>query len=308
VIAPGRGHARRVDDALRQMRALVQVRSRAALTSLCAVHLPPQERDELLGLDQHNTNLRFLEAIDEVRAASPDVVVLTGDLTDDGFGYELVLCALRDYIVAGRLFAVAGNHDLSAVPPGTSHNMPLVDKASRWSAFRCTAGLKAETYGASTLQIDDVFFLGLNSSVSPSKIPFSGRGRVGKKQLAAAAHLIGQSRGARTRICCLHHHVAHLQLGPIARADPGQFAMKLADARDVVSLLGSNDFAAVLNGHRHHGYHVHEATLPHVVSSPSTTLGCRASRTRYFWLVGVGETGLQIERRLIRSATGPVAP
>jgi 3',5'-cyclic AMP phosphodiesterase CpdA len=308
VIAPGRGHARRVDEALRQMRVLIQVRSRASLESLCSVHLPVSQREELLRLDQHNTNLRFLEAMDEVRAASPDMVVITGDLTDDGHGYELILCTLRDYIVAGRLFAVAGNHDLSAVPPGTVHNMPLGDKAARWSAFRCAAGMKAETYGASSLVVDDVFFLGLNSSVRPSRVAWSGRGWVGKKQLAAAAHLIGQGRAARTRICCLHHHVAHLQLGPISRADPGQFAMKLLDARDVVSLLGSNDFAAVLNGHRHHGYHVHESNLPHVVSSPSTTLGCRASKARYFWLVSVGDTGLQIERRHIGMANAPVAP
>lgn len=308
VIAPGRGHARRVDEALRQMRVLIQVRSRASLTSLCSVHLPAREREELLKLDQRNTNLRFLEAMDEVRAVSPDVVVITGDLTDDGHGYELLLCSLRDYIEAGRLFAVAGNHDLSAVPPGTAHNMPLEDKAARWSAFRCAAGMKAETYGASSAVIDGVFFLGLNSSVQPSRLAWSGRGWVGKKQLAAAAHLIAQGRGARLRIACLHHHVAHLRLGPISRADPGQFAMKLRDARDVVSLLGSNEFAAVLNGHRHHGYHVHEANLPHVVSAPSTTLGCRASSARYFWLIGANETGLQIERRHICQTSTTIAP
>ena len=266
VTAPGRGHSQRVDEALRKMRSLVKVRSRASLQSLCAQHLPPEERAELLKLDRHNTNLRFLEAIDEVRAMDPEVVVITGDLTDDGYGYELVLCALKRYIKSGRFFAVAGNHDLSAVPPGTSHNMPLEDKASRWSAFRCAAGLGAEQSGSSSLEVDGVFFLGLNSSVKPSRVPWSGRGRVGKKQLAVAANLIGRAQDAKARICCLHHHVAHLRLGPISRADPGQFAMKLRDARDVVSLLGSNGFDAVLNGHRHHGYHVHEADLPHVVS------------------------------------------
>lgn len=296
VIAPGRGHTRRVDDALRRMRALVRVRSKASLKSLCSQHLPPEERAELLHLDRHNTNLRFLEAVDEVRAMEPDVVVLTGDLTDDGHGYELVLCALKRYIKAGRFFAVAGNHDLSAVPPGTSHNMPLHDKGSRWSAFRCAAGLGVEQHGASSFEVDGVFFLGLNSSVKPSRVAWSGRGRVGKKQLSIAAHLIGRADGAKARICCLHHHVAHLRLGPISRADPGQFAMKLRDAKDVVELLGSNNFKAVLNGHRHHGYHVHEADLPHVVSSPSTTLGCRASGSRYFWWLSVGDTGIRVDR------------
>jgi len=233
-----------------------------------------------------------------VRETDPDVVVYTGDLTDDGHGYELVLCALKSYIDAGRLFVVAGNHDLSAVPPGTSINMQLIDKASRWGAFRCAGGFDNEQNGASWLRIGDVFFLGLNSSVKASVIPWSGRGRVGKKQLTTAAHLIHRhGRGARAKICCVHHHVAHLRLGPIARADPGQFAMKLRDARDVVRMLGANGFSAVLNGHRHHGYHVQESNLPHVVSSPSTTLGCRASGARYFWRIAVGDDGLRVDRR-----------
>lgn len=296
IIAPGPGYTHRVDDTLEQMRTLVRVRSRAALSTLCEVYLPPDERTELLRLDPLNMNLRFLEALDAMAEIEPDVVVLTGDLTDDGFGYELVLCALRDYIREGRLFAVAGNHDLSAVPPGTSQNMALTEKASRWTAFRCAAGLGSENNGASQLVVDDVFFLGLNSSVRPSRVAWSGRGRVGKKQLSAAAHLIGRARDARARICCLHHHVAHLRLGPISRADPGQFAMKLRDARDVVSLLGSNNFDAVLNGHRHHGYHVQKADLPHVVSSPSTTLGCRASGEQYMWRIEVGGGTFRVDR------------
>ncbi len=304
VIAPGRQQARRVDEALSRMRTLRQVRSRTALSYLCATHLPAAERERLLRLDPLNTNLRFLEAVDALQTIEPDVVVLSGDMTDDGYGYELILCALRPYIEAKRLFAVAGNHDLSAVPPGTSINMSLPDKASRWSAFRCAAGLEPEQHGASSTVIDGVFFLGLNSSVRPSRVAFSGRGKVGRTQLSAAAHLIGRAREARVKICCLHHHVAHLRLGPISRADPGQFAMKLGDARDVMSLLAANGFDVVLNGHRHHGYHLHEASLPHVVSSPSTTLGCRASGERYLWLVTVGQGTPRIERHYFGHSLG----
>ncbi len=296
MIPPGPGYARRVDEALERMRTLARIRSRASLSVLCNEGIDPEEREDLLQLDEHNTNLRFLQAMDVVRRIGPDFVVITGDLTDDGHGYELVLHTLQDYVREGRFFAVAGNHDLAAVPPGTSHNMPLDDKASRWSAFLCSTGLRAEHHGASSAVFDDVFFLGLNSSVVPSRVAFSGRGRVGRRQLAVAAHLIGRVSRPKARICCLHHHVAHLRLGPISRADPGQFAMKLRDAREVVRLLGRNNFAAVLNGHRHHGYHVQEAELPHVVSSPSTTLGCRASGARYVWILSVGDSIIRVDR------------
>lgn len=298
-IPPGPGHSRRVEESLERMRTLVRVRSSASLQNLCSRGLDAEERTHLLRLDEGNTNLRFLETMDEVRRIGPDVIVITGDQTDDGEGHELVLHTLKDYIREGRFFAVAGNHDLSAIPPGTSHNVPLDEKANRWAAFLAAAGLEAEHHGASSAVFDDVFLLGLNSSVVPSRLAFSGRGRVGQRQLAVAAHLIERVKNPKARICCLHHHVAHLRLGPIARADPGQFAMKLRDAREVLSLLEGNNFSAVLNGHRHHGYHVQEGELPHVVSSPSSTLGCRASGARYFWILSVGESILRVDRHYL---------
>ena len=234
-----------------------------------------------------------------VRQIGPDVVVITGDLTDDGIGHELVLRAFWDYIQAGRFFAVAGNHDLSAVPPGTSVNVTLESKATRWREFVRAAGLNEGSHGASSVVIDDVLLLGLNSSIVPSRIPWSARGRVGKDQLVEAAHHIERVAHPRAKICCLHHHVAHLRLGPISRTDPVQFAMKLRDAQEVVHVLNAKGFSAVLNGHRHHGYHVQEAELPHVVSSPSSTLGCRASGSRYLWLISVTESDLRVDRHYL---------
>jgi len=299
LVAPGRGQKDRVEDTVNQMRMLAQVRAKAALACLCNNGVEEEELGHLLQLDPINTNLRFMQALLEVRKISPDLIVITGDLTDDGWGYELVTCALADYIVADRFYAVAGNHDLSAVPPGARRNTPLYEKGGRWAAFLSAARLEAEQAGASHMVYDDVQLLGLNSSVVPSKLAWSGRGRVGNEQLNVAAHLIRSVDRPRARICLLHHHVAHLSLGPISRADPGQFAMKLRDARQVVRLLGDNRFAGVMNGHRHHGYHVQEAGLPHVVSSPSTTLGCKPTGERYFWIVTVVDSRVRVERRAI---------
>ncbi len=307
LLPPGRGQGRRVEETTEQMRLLARVRSKASLATLCRNGVGKDELDHLLSIDPGNTNLRFLEALRAVRELGPDVVIVTGDITDDGWGYELVTCALSDFIVADRFFAVAGNHDLSRVPPGSRHNMPLEEKAARWAAFRSAARLDAEQKGASSMVVDGVLLLGLNSSIVPEMIPWSGLGRVGHEQLAVAAHLVRKAEGARVRICCVHHHVAHLSLGPIARADPGQFAMKLRDARQVVQFLADSGFAAVLNGHRHHGYHVREGTLPHVVSSPSTTLGCRASGARYYWVLRVVGTRIRVERRFIGVEAGEEA-
>ena len=299
VVPHGPGLARRVDEALERLRALVRVRSRAAVESLNSDWLDPEELEHLLALDPANTNLRFLEVVAAVREIGPDVIVLTGDVTDDGVGHELVLRAFADYIAAGRFFAVAGNHDLSAVPPGTSVNTTLESKAARWRWFVGRAGLNEGNHGASSVVIDDVLLLGLNSSIVPSRVPWSARGRVGKNQLVEAAHHIERVSSPRARICCLHHHVAHLRLGPISRTDPVQFAMKLRDAADVVHVLKSSGFSAVLNGHRHHGYHVQEAELPHVVSSPSSTLGCRASKARYLWLISINDSVLRVDRHYL---------
>lgn len=299
LLPPGRGQGRRVEEAVEQMRLLARVRATASLATLCRNGIGGEELESLLAIDPGNTNLRFIQALKSLRALSPDMVVVTGDITDDGWGYELVTCALSDYIVADRFFAVAGNHDLSPVPPGSRHNMPLVEKATRWAAFRSAARLDAEGAGASSMRHDDVLFLGLNSSIVPERIPWSGLGKVGHEQLTVAARLVHKADRARAKLCLVHHHVAHLRLGPISRAQPGQFAMKLRDARQVVQFLGESRFDAVLNGHRHHGYHLREGSLPHVVSSPSTTLGCRSSGARYYWVLRVVGSKVRVERHHI---------
>ena len=54
----------------------------------------------------------FVQVIDEVNALSPDAVIITGDLTNEGLKEEYEQCKeLVSKINVKKIIAVSGNHD-----------------------------------------------------------------------------------------------------------------------------------------------------------------------------------------------------
>ena len=53
----------------------------------------------------------FLKAVDEINDLNPDMVILTGDLTDHGYYSEFL--QIKDFLKMfnSSLFAIPGNHD-----------------------------------------------------------------------------------------------------------------------------------------------------------------------------------------------------
>jgi 3',5'-cyclic AMP phosphodiesterase CpdA len=84
-----------------------------------------------------NSNLRFLRAARVLESDGADAILLTGDLTDDGDGYELIEAAFAKWKAKGRLFAVPGNHDTYLFPLlGSARPRPSADgKRAAWRAF-----------------------------------------------------------------------------------------------------------------------------------------------------------------------------
>ncbi|MEL6177796.1 MAG: metallophosphoesterase, partial [Myxococcota bacterium] len=68
----------------------------------------------LLDKDPTNVNVRFCAVAHQLRADNPDWVLITGDLTDDGDGYDLLLEGLAPFVESGRLVCIPGNHDIYA--------------------------------------------------------------------------------------------------------------------------------------------------------------------------------------------------
>jgi Icc protein len=239
-----------------------------------------------------NANVRCMRA---ARAVQADAVIMTGDLTDDGEGYELVEAAFRPWKDRGRLFAIPGNHDLYLFPiAGSTRPRPTADaKRGAWRAFAGRLGLVLDECGAwhSALAEANAVIVGLDSCARPQRRFFRHNGAIGEAQVAYLRKLASSPewKGARHRIVALHHHVVPLPHG-IGRGAPSEIGMRLDDARTAAEVFGDIGATIVMHGHRH----VSEQRQPAgsnftILASPSLTLGCRSGDVPSFWRVELGE-------------------
>jgi len=287
---------------MRSYAARVHERTRTAHDKLAARLPARDEIERLLTDDPSNTNLRFLRAAHVLIDDAPDWVLITGDLTDDGVGYDLILAALKPFVDRGRLLAVPGNHDvydspMFVVPAHARRHRP--EKLAAWRAFAAELGLPAAPYWLRDLG-DGLTVCGLDSC-NPARTPMSASGAILPQTLEELRGLLQGPTPDRHRIAMLHHHVVNPPTRAVG-ATPWQLGMRLRNAREVYDVLRELGFGCALNGHRHVGYRYHPSHAPLFVSAPSATLGCRsgASPQPFYWRIEVQgrEIGSVRERSL----------
>ncbi len=266
----------------------------ARRASVLAAHVPGAGAlQTLFEGTPRNSNVRLLRAANAIEDA--DLVVVTGDLTDDGVGFELVEAAFARWREKGRLLAIPGNHDLYLFPMrGSGRPRPTREsKRAAWSAFAGRLGLELHESGAwmKTIPEADAVFVGLDSCARPQRRFFRHNGGVGQAQLAYLRELgkRPEFRSARHRLVLLHHHVVPLPHG-VGKKAPSEIGMRLDDARGAAEVFDEIGVTAVLHGHRH----VSEQRQPAgsnftILASPSLTLGCRSGDDPSFWRIELGE-------------------
>lgn len=255
-----------------------------------------------------NANVRCMRAARAVAANGVDAVIITGDLTDDGQGYELVEAAFAPWMAKGRLFAIPGNHDLYLFPiAGSTRPRPNAEaKRAAWKAFAARLGLDLDASGAWHTSLPDAstVLVGLDSCSRPQRRFFRHNGAIGEAQTGYLRE-VGASRAwkdARHRIVLLHHHVVPLPHG-IGRGAPSEIGMRLDDARTVAEVFGEIGVTIVMHGHRH----VSEQRQPAgsnftILASPSLTLGCRSGDVPSFWRVELGDHAHVTRERIAATA------
>jgi Icc protein len=180
--------------------------------------------------DVHVGGLRYREellrtAIDEINAAEPDLVVVAGDITDDGYPDQYPLAQDELASLAGaQVVRVPGNHDARNV--GYLH-------------FEDTFGTRD-----SRLRVEcgglDVALVAVDSSK-----PDLDEGEIGREHYGWIEDGFAGDAGLRVFVC--HHH-----LMPIPGT--GRERNQVLDAGDVLSLLRQAGVDLVLSGHRHVPY------------------------------------------------------
>lgn len=277
------------------------LRIRAGCEALAAAFPGARQVEKWLQEDPENTNLRFCAAALSLREACPDWVVVTGDLTDDGEGYDLIRAGLEPFIQQQRLLCIPGNHDIYPTPPlwnDASLRKTEMEKRSRWERFLKQSGQEPDS--SSIRNLGEGVVLAQLDSCHPPKIPASPSGMVPAEVFARLERDLKKIGGQTLRLACLHHPIRKVPLPKLGLASfqPG---MRLRNGRRAIRNFLELEFSAVLHGHRHLGYQFRHAEPLLSISAPSTTYGCRSGASPFFWC-------LEIARRTIQSVqASPVA-
>jgi len=181
--------------------------------------------------DLHVGSINFVDellvnAIDDLNEIHPDVTIVTGDITDNGYflEYEEAVTFLDQ--IKSPILVVPGNHD------------------ARHVGDECFEELIKNRYGILKDKKHGLKVIGLDSSE-----PDLDYGRVGRSQENwMKKELKNADEEHLYKIIALHHHII-----PVPKT--GRERNVLSDAGDILQTLMKGNADLVLSGHKH---------MPHV--------------------------------------------
>ncbi|MXX20451.1 MAG: metallophosphoesterase [Cenarchaeum sp. SB0665_bin_23] len=162
---------------------------------------------------------KFHQLVDEVNKVQPDVVVVTGDLTNQGIVGEYEKCSkLLSTIHTKRLIAVSGNHD-----------------------YRNTGYLLFRKYFPSNNinELGDNVILATIGTARPDR----NEGEVGYRQNLWLENTLKKFH-SRIILVAMHHHLIDVP-------DTGSDHQTVRDAGDVLRTILNSGVSLVLCGHNH---------------------------------------------------------
>jgi 3',5'-cyclic AMP phosphodiesterase CpdA len=163
----------------------------------------------------------FMQAVTEINQLHPDMIILTGDITDGGYYVEFEQATRYLKMFEAPLFAVPGNHDSRNLGYQTFEE--LIGERS----WKLTMG-------------DDFTVIGLDSST-----PDENRGHIGHPQHLWLEHQLDECAiNENFAIVALHHHVVSIP-------NTGRERNVLSDAGDILNTLTTHEVDLVLSGHKH---------------------------------------------------------
>jgi 3',5'-cyclic AMP phosphodiesterase CpdA len=153
-----------------------------------------------------------------VNSLQPDILVVTGDLTDDGYAYEYdAACDYIDRLKTDNLLVVPGNHDV---------------RNEGYKLFEDVFRTRFPQY-----RDERVVILGIDSTEPDIDDGRIGRGNYGLIRNALSPH-------KQIKILALHHHLIPIPATGRERNIP-------IDAGDVLWLCVETGVDVVLCGHKH---------------------------------------------------------
>jgi Icc protein len=224
--------------------------------------------------DIHVGGTRYREqllrtAIAEINAAEPDLVVVAGDLTDDGYPDQYPLAKEElEWLDCPRIVRVPGNHD--------ARNVGYVHYEDTFGARDTRLRIDCGGHAVALVAVD-------------SSKPDIDEGEIGREHYGWIGE--GFAGDADLRVFVCHHH-----LMPIPGT--GRERNQVLDAGDVLSLLRRSGIDLVLSGHRHVPYVWPVAGMLLVHSGTVSTLRTRGFPHPAYNLVRVEDGRISVELRI----------
>lgn len=224
-----------------------------------------QLSDLHFGGARHDESL-LRAAIAEINAAQPDLVVICGDVTDEGYPdqYELASERLAE-LSCPRVVVVPGNHDAKHVG---------------YLQFERIFGAR-DTRLALRPRDTELALVAVDSSK-----PDIDEGEIGREHYGWIEQAFAGSADLRVFVC--HHH-----LMPIPGT--GRERNQVLDAGDILSLLRRCEVDLVLGGHRHVPYVWPVAGMLLVHSGTASTYRTRAFTEPAYNLIRADSNRIAIE-------------
>jgi 3',5'-cyclic-AMP phosphodiesterase len=227
-----------------------------------------QISDVHVGGARHSEEL-LRTAIEEINAAEPDVVVVAGDVTDDGYPDQYPIAQKElEAIACEHVVLVPGNHD--------ARNVGYVLFEDTFGARDTRLRLKCAGLEVALVAVD-------------SSKPDLDEGEIGREHYGWIEE--GFAGDADVRIFVCHHH-----LMPVPGT--GRERNQVLDAGDVISLLRQLRVDLVLSGHRHVPYVWPVAGMYIVHSGTVSTLRTRGFPHPAYNLINVENGRIAVELRV----------
>ena len=220
--------------------------------------------------------------LDVVDAADPDIIIITGDVTQRGRSSELLgFVGLVDKLKPRTVLVVPGNHDVDWWPPWRRLLTPL-------RGFE--EAVPPENRRPSAV-VDDVLFVACGS-VDPAR---QVGGTMSEEALRQLTTIIGATPAA-VRVAFTHH--------PIALDRPASRTQVVSNAAAAATSLASAGVDLLLSGHIHVPFALTtqaafpSLSRPFVLAGAGTTTSSRTRglQPRALQLVHIAPTRIDIER------------
>ena len=237
------------------------------------------ENVKIVQISDLHVGSQFLESkfnilVEEINELEPDVIIVTGDLTNEGLQKEYEECKrLLSRFNTRKIIAISGNHD-----------------------YRNTGYLLFKRYFPfnTVNELGDDIVLVTVGTARPDR----NEGEIGYRQNLWLERTMKKYKD-RIKIVAMHHHL-------IAIPDTGANQLTVIDAGDILRTVLATDVDVVLCGHKHRPWLWKLGKLNVVTAGTSTSERVRGFFENTYNILTVSDSKIHIDLKIVGGDIQPL--